>query len=181
MDLPFWALKLRHPTSIEAEGPPVHPETCPLGLIVRYEFPQREGLPPVKLTWYDGTLIPREIHGFRTGGGGNLFVGDKGKMWADYGSYNVRLNDANERFAPPPRSIARSPGHHREWLLACKTGSPTLCNFDYSGALTEAVLLGNVAYRTGQKLAWDAAALKATNCPAADQFVRREYRKGWTL
>ncbi|HEX5443810.1 MAG TPA: Gfo/Idh/MocA family oxidoreductase, partial [Pirellulales bacterium] len=85
MDLPFWALKLRAPISVEAEGPSVHPETCPLGLIVRYEYPSRGEMPPVKLTWYDGDKIPSQIHGLPTGGGGNLFVGDRGKLWADYG------------------------------------------------------------------------------------------------
>ena len=82
---------------------------------------------------------------------------------------------------PPAPTIPNSIGHHREWLEACKHGTPTTCNFDYSGALTESVLLGNVAFRAGQKLTWDAAALKATNCPAADGFLRREYRKGWSL
>ena len=84
-------------------------------------------------------------------------------------------------FKPPARTIPNSIGHHKEWVKACKTGSPTTCNFDYSGALTEAVLLGNVAYRTGKKLYWDPAKLVATNCPEADQLLRREYRKGWTL
>lgn len=181
LDLAFWALKLRHPTTIAAEGPPLHPETCPLGLIVHYEFPARGDLPPLRLTWYDGTKIPAKIHGFETGGGGNVFVGEKGLMRADYGSYQLAPAKGFSDFQPPSATIPNSPGHHREWLAACKTGSPTLCNFDYSGALTEAVLLGNVAYRTGQKLEWDAAALKATNCPAADRFLRREYRSGWTL
>ncbi|HEX7377211.1 MAG TPA: Gfo/Idh/MocA family oxidoreductase [Pirellulales bacterium] len=181
MDLPFWALKLRAPISIEAEGPAVHPETCPLGLIVRYEYASRGDLPPVKLTWYDGDKIPAQIHGLPTGGGGNLFVGDRGKLWADYGRWQLYPESDFAGYKPPEPTIPRSIGHHAEWLLACKTGSPTTCNFDYSGALTEAVLLGNVAFRTGRRLAWDAAALKAANCSEADQFLRREYRKGWEL
>jgi predicted dehydrogenase len=181
MDLPFWALDLRGPTTIEAEGPPVHPETCPLGLIVRYEYPQRGEQPPVKLTWYDGDLIPSTIHDIGTGGGGNLFVGEKGMLWADYGSYRLFPESQFADYEPPQPTIPSSIGHHAEWIAACKTGSPTLCNFDYSGALTEAVLLGNVAYRTSERLEWDAANLKAANCPAADEYLRRDYRAGWDI
>lgn len=181
MDLPFWALKLRAPRSIEAEGPAMHPETCPLGLIVRYEYPARGEMPPVKLTWYDGDKIPPQIHGLPTGGGGNLFVGDRGMLWADYGSWHLHPAGDFASYKPPEPTILRSIGHHAEWIAACKTGSATTCNFDYAGALTEAVLLGNVAFRCGQRLEWDASSLKATNCPAADQFLHREYRKGWEL
>jgi predicted dehydrogenase len=181
MDLPFWALELRAPLTVEAEGPAVHPETCPLGLIVRYKFPSRGDAPPVKLAWYDGDKIPPKIRDLETGGGGNIFVGDRGMLRADYGSYKLYPEADFAGFKPPVASIPNSIGHHAEWLQACKTGSPTTCNFDYSGALTEAVLLGNVAYRTGKRLEWDAVALKAANCPEADQFLRRAYRKGWEL
>ncbi len=181
MDLPFWALKLRHPTRVEAEGPEVHPETCPLGLIVRYEFPEREGLPPVKLTWYDGNLTPKQLHGQPMPGNGVLFVGSEGMMFADYGSFRLYPQQRAEGFQPPPQTIARSPGHYNEWITACKTGSPTTCNFDYSGALTETVLLGNVAFRAGQGFTWNGEALKAEDAPAADAFVRKEYREGWGM
>ncbi len=181
MDLPFWALKLRHPTHCEAEGPEVHPETCPLGLIVRYQFPGRDGMPPVKFTWSDGNLIPREVAGERVPGSGVMFIGDKGKMFADYGGYKLFPADKFAGFKPPAPTIPRSIGHHAEWIKACKDGSPTTCNFDYSGTLSEAVLLGNVAFRTGEALEWDAKNLKATNCPAADKYIRKEYRKGWEV
>ena len=181
VDLPFWALKLRHPVTVEAEGPPVHPETCPLGLIVRYEFPERDGLPPVRLTWYDGNRIPRKVAGQRVPGSGVMFVGSKGTMFANYSSYRLFPSDQYADYQPPEPTIPRSIGHHAEWIKACKDGSPTTCNFDYSGALTEAVLLGNVAYRVGQKLQWDAEKLCATNCPAADKYVRKEYRSGWEV
>ena len=181
MDLPFWALKLRHPVSCEAEGPEVHPETCPLGLIVRYQFPERDGLPPVKFTWYDGNLIPKTVAGERVPGSGVMFIGSEGKMFANYGSYRLFPTEKFANFKPPEPTIAPSIGHHAEWIKACKDGSPTTCNFDYSGALTEAVLLGNVAYRTGEKLEWDAKTLKATNCPAADKYIRKEYRAGWEV
>lgn len=181
MDLPFWALKLRHPTHCEAEGPAVHPETCPLGLIVRYQFPEREGLPPVKLTWYDGDLIPQTVAGERVPAFGVMFVGSEGHMFADYDNYRLFPAEKFAKYVPPKPTIPASIGHHNEWLKACRDGSSTTCNFDYSGALTEAVLLGNVAYRVGQALEWDAANLKATNCPAADKYINKTYRAGWEV
>jgi len=181
MDLPFWALKLRHPTSCEAEGPAVHPETCPLGLIVRYEFPARGKMPPLKFTWYDGNKIPKKVGGERVPGSGVMFIGKEGMMFANYGSYRLFPKDKFKGFKPPAKTIPNSIGHHAEWIKACKDGSPTTCNFDYSGALTESVLLGNVAFRVGKKLDWDAAKLKATNVPEADKYVRKEYRKGWEV
>jgi len=181
MDLPFWALKLRHPTRCEAEGPKVHSETCPLGLVVKYEFPKRDGLSACRLTWYDGNRIPKEVAGQRVPGSGVMFVGSEGTMFANYGSYKLFPREKFTGFQPPPKTIPSSIGHHAEWIKACKDGSPTTCNFDYSGALTESVLLGNVAYRTGESLEWDAAGLKATNCPVADQYIRKEYRAGWEV
>lgn len=181
MDLPFWALKLRHPTTCEAEGAAVDPQTCPEGLVVRYAYPEREGLAPLKLTWYDGNLIPKEVAGERVPGSGVMFVGSEGKMFADYTKYRLYPTDKYASFQPPAQTIPPSIGHHAEWLKACKDGSPTTCNFDYSGALTEAVLLGTVAYRTGKKLDWDAATLKATNCPEADKLINKVYRAGWEV
>ncbi|MDG2390526.1 MAG: Gfo/Idh/MocA family oxidoreductase [Planctomycetaceae bacterium] len=181
MDLPFWALKLRHPTSAEATGPEVHPETCPHGLSVTYEFPQRGDMVPVKLTWSDGNMIPKEIHGQRVPANGVMFVGTEGMMFADYGKYRLFPTDKFSNFQPPEKTIPASFGHHQEWIKACKEGSPTLCNFDYSGALTETVLLGNVAYRTGKKLEWDAKSLTATNAPEAQQYIQKQYTKGWEV
>ncbi|MBC8354312.1 MAG: Gfo/Idh/MocA family oxidoreductase [Planctomycetes bacterium] len=181
MDLPFWALKLRHPTHCEAEGPDVHPETCPNGLTVRYKYGERDGLVPLNLTWYDGDMVPKEIKGERVPNSGVMFIGSEGMMFADYGSYRFFPQEKFAGFTPPEPTIERSIGHHAEWIKACKDGSPTTCNFDYSGALSEAVLLGNVAYRVGQALEWDAKSLKATNCPEADKYIRKEYRAGWEV
>ena len=181
MDLPFWALKLRHPTHCQATGPKLHPETCPLGLKVEYQFPKRGKLAPVKLTWYDGTMIPRQVAGQRVPGSGVMFVGTEGQMFADYGRYKLYPQDKFKSFQPPKQTIAKSIGHHAEWIQACKKGTPTTCNFDYSGALTETVLLGNVSYRTGKALEWDAAALEAPNCAAAASYIRKEYREGWEV
>ena len=182
MDLPFWALNLRHPMTVSAQGPPVHPETTPRTMTVRYEYPARGDMPPVTLTWYQGRKSPRvetdKVPAWETG---FLFVGDQGMLLTDY---NRRVLLPEAKFAgyePPEPTIPDSPGHYAEWVAACKTGSSTGCNFDYAGALTEAMLLGNVAYRAGKKIEWDAANLKAANCPEADQFIRREYRQGWTL
>ena len=181
MDLPFWALKLRHPTHCAAEGPDVDPDTCPHGLIVRYKYPERDGLSPVNLTWYDGNLVPKQIEGERVPNSGVMFIGTEGMMFADYNRYRLYPTDEFQGFEPPEQTIEKSIGHHAEWIKACKDGSPTTCNFDYSGALSEAVLLGNVSYRVGQALEWDAKSLKATNCPEADKFIRKEYRAGWEV
>jgi predicted dehydrogenase len=181
MDLPFWALDLKHPTRCEAEGPAVHPETCPLGLIVKYDFPARGSMPALKLTWYDGDLIPKKVAGQPVPASGVMFVGKNGSMFADYSKYKLFPADKFSGFKPPEKSIPDSIGHHAEWIKACKDGSPTTCNFDYSGALTESVLLGNVAYRTGKAIDWDAANLVATNVPEAAKLITKEYRAGWEV
>ena len=182
-DLVFWALKLRYPNTIEAEGPPVHPASSPEWLIVRYTYPAREAMPPVNVTWYDSgkqppLLAELKITDFPNG---VLFVGEKGMILSDYTRRKLLPEDKFAGFKAPDPTIPTSIGHHQEWIAACKTGSPTTCNFDYSGSLSEAVLLGAVAYRLGQKLQWDGKALKATNCPAADALIRGTYREGWTL
>ena len=183
MDLPFWALKLRHPTRIAAEGPPVHPLITPDWLIVHYEFPEREGMPPVKLHWYNGGKRPELfVQGkLPQWGDGNLFIGDKGMLLADY-DRNILLpeEDFKDYKAPLP-SIPDSIGHHKEWIEACKSGGATTCNFDYSGALSEAVLLGCVAYRAGEPLQWDAKSLKVLNHSNANSLIRTPYRRGWSL
>ena len=181
MDLPFWALDLRHPISAEAQGPELHPETCPKGLKVQYKFPKRGEMPACSLTWYDGNMIPSEVGGERVPGSGVMFMGSEGKLFANYSSYRFFPKEKFAGYEPPPKSIPKSIGHHAEWIKACKEGTPTTCNFDYSGALSETVLLGNVSYRTGKQLDWDAKNLKATNCPEADKFIRKEYRDGWEV
>lgn len=183
MDLPYWALRLAQPLTVEAEGPPVHPESCPTWLIVRYEYPRREELPPVKLTWYNGGRRPPQFAEglLPTWGNGTLFVGEKGMLLADYGRHVLLPEDRYRDFTAPQPTIPESIGHYAEWIRACKTGSPTTCGFGYSGVLTEAVLLGNVAYRTGQKLAWDPRDLRARGCPEADRYLRHAYRAGWEL
>jgi predicted dehydrogenase len=184
IDLPFWALELQYPTTIEADGPlPVRAETYPDQLIVRWEHPARGSRPPLTLTWYDRHQRPKSPAGVDLNQWhlGVMFVGQKGTLLADYGKRMLLPESEFKEFHAPKPSIAPSPGHHEEWLQACKTGTPTLCNFDYSGTLIEHNLLGTVAFRAGKKLQWDPVNLKAVNCPDADQFIRRPYRAGWTL
>lgn len=181
MDLPFWALDLKYPTSVEAEGPAPHAETCPLGLKVHYKFPKRGDLPALDLTWYDGDQTPKEVAGERVPGSGVMFVGSEGKMFAGYSNYRLFPREKFADFQPPEQTIPKSIGHHAEWIKACKEGTPTTCNFDYSGPLTETVLLGNVAYRTGKQLNWDAENMTATNVPEAKQYVQKTYREGWEV
>ena len=181
-DLAFWALKLRHPVTVVAEGP-VHPESAARWTIARQEYPARGVLPPVTLTWYSGGGYPALMKEGKVPQWPNavLFIGSKGMLIADYGRHLLLPEEKFADFKRPDPFIPESIGHHREWVEACKTGGPTTCNFDYSGALTEAALLCNVALRTGKKLTWDAKKLKAIGCPEADAFIRREYRKGWKL
>jgi predicted dehydrogenase len=180
-DLPFWALKLRYPLSVEASGPPPHREIAPASMRATYEFPARAEMPPVRMTWYQGEEKP-EL--WRSGlipkwDSGILFVGSKGMLLADYGKHTL-LPEGRD-FKRPEQSIPESIGHHKEWIHACKTGAPTTCSFDYSGPLTEANHLGNVAYRLGRPIVWNPETLKATNRPEAEEFIRRSYRKGWNL
>jgi predicted dehydrogenase len=183
IDLPFWALKLRRPKTVEAEGSNRSAETYPQSMIVRWEHPATKTRPAVKLTWYDGGKRPPApaIPDFDKWGIGVLFIGDDGQLVADYGR-KILLPEAKFKdFKPPKESIPPSLGHYQEWIHACKTGAPTLCNFGYSGALVENNLLGTVAFRVGKKIEWDAKNLKATNCPEADQYIRRHYRDGWEI
>ena len=183
IDLPFWALDLKYPDTVEAEGTPRHPECYPLWLIARWTFPARGNQPPVTLTWYDNDKRPPHIKRYNLPNWpkGILFVGSGGMLLADARRRELYPREKFADFQPPAPSIPPSPGHIAEWLRACKGGPPALCNFLYSGPLTETVLLGTVAFRVGEKLNWNPESLSAANCPQADRFLRREYRKGWTL
>ena len=188
MDLPFWALNLKHPKSIVCEGPEAHPDGAPSWSKATYEFDGPNGK-PLKLTWSDGgehfDLVKQtKDHAgapLSSWGLGILFVGDKGMLVADYGRRQLLPQESFRDFKAPEQSIPNSIGHWNEWVQACKTGSPTTCNFDYSGALTETVLLGIVAFRSGEKVAWDAENLKATNSSRAEEFLTKKYRKGFEV
>lgn len=183
MDLVFWALGLRSPQSVEADGPEVSTDSAPKWMIARYEFGARRNLPPVRVTWYSGGKRPPYFAEKKLPkwGDGVLFVGQKGMLLCDY-DRNLLLPAAEFKdYKRPEPMIPDSIGHHREWIEACKNGGTTLCNFDYAGALTESVLLGNVAYRTGKRIEWDARNLKVTNVPEAEKFIKPVYQNGWKL
>lgn len=187
MDLPHWALDLKHPTHIEASGPPVDETATTSGIVVNYRYPARGDKPPVKLTWYDGGKRPDVLNRYRDDAGrpldwnsGQLFVGERGAILSNYSQHLLLPNKGEQLDAPEPY-LPSSIGHHQEWIHAIKNNGPTTCNFDYSGALTEAVLLGVVSYRCGQPIEWDAGKFKATNSAAAQQMLHKEYRRGWEL
>jgi predicted dehydrogenase len=181
LDLAFWALELRHPVAVEAHGPPAHPAAAPASLSVRWSFAALAGAGPLELWWHDGGRRPAALAelGLDDWQSGVLFLGDEGALVADYTRLRV-VRNRGEWTAPAP-SLAPSRGHHREWLAACRGGERPTCAFDYSGALTEAVLLGSVAHRLGRALEWDARALVARGSPEADALLRGDYRDGWAL
>jgi predicted dehydrogenase len=189
-DPALWALDLREPLSIEAHGVGgVDPHIAPPGGIYTYRFGARGKMPPVKFTWYEGGLMPARPEGLepedRLGAGSNgiLFVGDKGLLTcAGWGGRPALLpGSRDEAYERPPKTLPRSKGHHRDWLDACKGGPAASANFDYGAVLTEVGLLGLVAMRTQKVLQWDAKAMKATNAPEAEQFLKGSYRPGWEL
>jgi predicted dehydrogenase len=186
MDMACWALDLRFPTSCEAKGTEPNPDTCPQWLTAEWEHPANDWRPGVTVNWYDGGKkpgMPSKVFNRDELFKGVLFHGDKGYLLCDYG-YRILMPKGDLTHYDSPEAdelIPPSPGHHQEWIIGCKTGKPTLCNFDYSGALIENNMLALVAYRVGKKLEWDAKNLKATNCSEADRYIRKEYRPGWVL
>ncbi|MCC6821966.1 MAG: Gfo/Idh/MocA family oxidoreductase [Verrucomicrobia subdivision 3 bacterium] len=207
VNMPFRALKLGYPTVVECElASRICPETFPKTSRIRFEFPERAGLPPLKFWWYDGNpgdelkpLRPpaeqtREI--LQTMGtlppSGALIIGDKGKLFApdDNGArFLVAMKDQelyvagdkHDAAKAVPQSIPRSPGHMEEWFRMMKQGTPAFSNFDIAAYLTEIILLGCVALRVGEgyRMDWDGPNMKSTNLPQAAQFVKRNNRKGW--
>lgn len=200
IDHPNWALKLGAPVSVEATSTPFGKskdssgkdilETYPQGSMVTYEFAARGDMPPVKLTWYDGGLMPTRPAEMEPTenidkGGGVLFIGDKGKLiHGTYGA-NPRLlpKDKMDSYQQPKPSIPRiATSHEMDWVNGIKNKKQPSSSFDYAGPLTETMLLGMVATMVpGKKLLWDGPNMKVTNVPEANEFVRRQYRQGWSL
>jgi predicted dehydrogenase len=193
LDPVFWALKLKYPTSVEASCTKVNNETFPVASIVHYEFPAREGLPPVKVHWYDGGLKPEKpeaLGEMQIGQAASnvLFMGSKGVLrCGEYGDdphlFPLSLMRSYKR---PPQTLERIPGqaHEQNWIRACKGGEPACSNFDYSGPLTEMVTMGNLAIRpenVGKKLEWDGKNMRVTNDEKANDYVHPHYREGWSL
>jgi hypothetical protein len=207
VNMPFRALKLGYPNVVECElTSRVYAETFPKTSRIRFEFPEREGLPPLKFWWYDGNpgdalkpLRPdaeaaREIISMqgKLPGSGALIIGDQGKLFSpdDYGAqFYVALkgeedfvaSDKHEACKAVAQSIPRSPGHMQEWFVMMKEGTPAYSNFDIAAYLTEIILLGCVALRVGEgvRVDWDGPNMQSTNLPDAARFVTRNNRAGW--
>ncbi len=198
-NMPFVALKLGYPTSVVAENSEINPETYQQWATITYEFPSREGMPPVKLVWWEGIRNGQRnlpavdlFHGVERPDNGILCVGDRGTLFtenAQGGGYRLLPAKDFEGFKEPEKIFPRygAEDHDnlqkKEWIAACRANKPELAlgNFGTAGLLTEAVLLGNVAILAGRKIEWDGPNLKVTNVPEAQKFLHREYRKGWTL
>jgi predicted dehydrogenase len=197
IDHPVWALRLGPPTTVESrttldgsflDGDKANDETYPIAALIYYEFPARGDSPPVRMTWYEGGLMPPAPAELpladRLPDNGVLYVGSKGKMYhSSHGGMPELLPRAlHEAAAKVARSIERSPGHYEEWVQACKGGPRPVANFDYAGPLTEIALLGVLSLRTpGRRLEWDSENLRLKNAPDLDRFIQVEYRKGWSL
>lgn len=192
LDHPFWALKLGHPTTVQASSTPYTEDSCPLAEIVTYEFPQRGEMPPVTLKWFDGGMMPPRPEGLEDGrmmgdsGGGGIFYGSKAMlMFSTYGNNSRIVPEAKmKEYQRPEKTIPRSPGIHLEWIEAIKAGKKSTTDFSYSGLLTEVMLLGNVAVRVQEhktKLEWDGEKMEFTNLPEANRYLHFEYRTGWSL
>jgi predicted dehydrogenase len=208
MDASFQILKLGAPTSVVASlaynvlrvndggGFPfrrvIYDDSFPPATIIHLSFPARGDMPPVKLHWYDGGILPERPEDLeperKLPESGTIFVGDKGKMWCETYSESPRLipETAMAAFVRPPKTLPRVPGgrdgHEKNWLDAIRQQGQAVSHFDYAGPFTETVLLGNVALRyPGTRLHWDSTNLTFTNMPDADRFVRHQYREGWSL
>lgn len=192
MNLPVMALKLDLaiqmglPIIVEAKSSGMNYESYPKWSIIRYEFPARGELPPVKLIWYDGGKKPPKdlLMGEKMTDSGCLIIGEKGTLFSPGDGGSARILLPKEKFAgyqPPKPTLPRSPGHHKEWLIACKGGPPAMSNFNYAALLAEIVLLGNLALLVGERMVWDPQNIHVKWNIKADQYIYRHYRKGWEL
>jgi predicted dehydrogenase len=177
----YRALKLTYPTRISASSSKVQDETAPLASIVTFEFAAREGMSPLRLIWYDGGLKPPrpdELEPDRDlPASGNMYVGDKGKILDG----RIIPESKMKAYTQPPKTLQRRPGTWAEWVEAIRGGEPAGCNFDQATLITEAVLLGNIAIRTGKTLDYDSQAARFTNNDAANEYIKQPYRSGWSL
>jgi hypothetical protein len=185
-DLPWWALKLDAPLSIEPiGGVKAHPEIAPASMHAVYQYGPRGEMPAVTLHWHQGASKPeiwKQTPAIAAFSSGVLFIGDKGMLISDYGKFKLLPEDKFPTVPEPSVRIENSPGQHQEWLNAIRTGSPTGSPFvTYAGPLTIANHLGNVAWRVGHKIEWDPANYRCKDCPEAEPFLGRKPREGWTL
>ena len=182
LDVVYWSLDLKYPTKVEASGPEVDPQRTPTAMHVKYEFPARDKLPPVELHWHHAAKGPDILrkHNLPEKGNNTLFIGSEGMLLCGFNSRQLLPKEKFAEFKAPERTVPDSPGFHKEFIAACKGGRAATCNFDYSGPMTETVLLGNVAYRVGG-FTWDSAALKPLGNPAAEPLLREAFREGWKI
>jgi hypothetical protein len=164
--------------------------SLPWASVVHYQFPARGDMPPVKLHWYDGGLLPERPQELEDGRllpreDGMIFVGDKGAILVyGWGGETPRLipESRMQSYEKPPETLPRSVGHHQEWIDACKNSTPTRSNFDFAGPLTETLLLGLISIRMGgKKLYWDSENFLVKNIPEANEYLHYPYREGWRL
>jgi len=196
----FRILKLGSPLTVEASRSQywriddllwrkqVNSVSYPQAEVVRWEFPERSGMPPVALHWYDGGLRPPKPHELEADGEpmleeGLLFVGDEGKILAEFSGRNPRLLPKAKmaRFQPPPKTLARPAEELEQWIRACRGTSRSDASFENVAAITETILLGTIAVRVDRKLHWNAANARFENAPDADALMTREYPDGWKL
>jgi predicted dehydrogenase len=196
VDHPFWALNLGYPTSVETLSTPFNGASFPHATTTYYEFPARGSMPPVKLTWYDGGLLPprpEDLGDVRMNpGGGLMYVGSKGKLVQDTYGAEPRLFPANHPASqtPPPAKLKRiaHEEHEMNWIEAIRGQAEISSPFEYASPLTEVMLLGIVALRAGTKIHYDGANMRITNSVATsdqplegEQLLRRQYREGFGL
>ena len=189
VDHPVWGLKLGYPTTIETISTPFNGLSYPNATTTYYEFPARDGMPPLKLTWYDGGFMPPrppEMGDLKLEGtGGVLYVGTRGKMLQDNTGARPRLLpvELHNRLGAPTERQVRVPNqaHEMNWVNAIRGTDTVSCPFSYAAHLTEIMLLGIAALRANAKLHYDGAAMRITNYPAANDFLTREYRQGFEL
>jgi predicted dehydrogenase len=182
MDPAFWALELAGPVKVTSQGPPPLPDCGPKWMQTRFEFGQRGKLPPVQVVWYEGETKPPPEIAAELPMNGSLFIGEHGRIAIQHDQQPQLLpKDKFADFKGPDPYLPKSPGHHQQWIEACKSGSRTGSSFGYAGPFTEIVLLGNVAYRTGTTIEYDPAQGKVTDVPAANHFLGKSYRRGWEV
>ena len=187
IDHSMWALNLGFPTSVETVSTPFNRASYPLATQTFYDFPARGSMPPVKLTWYDGGLLPpkpQELGDEELNkGGGALLIGSKGKLIHDTYGLKPRLlpKSLHESFGKPPQKLPRidREDHEMNWVAAAKGKTEASCPFEYASRLTEVMLLGIVALRAGKKIDYDGANMRVTNAPQANDYLSRQYRQGW--
>ena len=192
LDTAFWALELGLPTSAEVIDSDKKTADCPpLWSIIQMDYPARGKRPPVKLMFYDGKHVPPAelFHGETIPGNGSLIIGSKGTLftrtWHGGGNEaDMFLLLPQKKFIdyqPPAITLPRTREHHAEWVAACKGGPRSQSDFGYAATLTEGLLVGTLALRTGKRIEWDARSMTAKNCPETEPFIKPLFRKGWGI